>query len=377
MQTRWELGSELDWSNGLLMSFASKNLLPEKYELFSTASAALLSLGTLLNKNEGRRLRIHIPSFFCMDVVAKLSNVVDIFWYHDLPTQMSPDFSTLKTSPGDLILAVNLFGVRDGKVWQEWLNENKEAILIEDHSHDPFSPWAQQSTAHYAITSLRKTLPIPDGGIIYSPQNLELPRSTGIKSIGAYKRLTSMLLKRAFLSGIDISKDVYRQMDVKSQECFDKHELSDISELTANAVSDFTASILNHLNIPQFRRQREANIQHFVNLSLTGENLLWRHLVKSWPPGGVPLNVILLCQTQEIRDALNEHLISQNIFSSIHWLQPRKGISSNDPVAIDISSRILTIPSDQRYSIDDITHVAGIISNFFDRIEKQIFTHKQ
>jgi len=369
MQTRWELGSELDWSNGLLMSFASKNLLPEKYELFSTASAALLSLGSLLNKNEGRRLRIHIPSFFCMDVVAKLSNILDVCWYRDLPTEMSPDFSTLKTLPGDLILVVNLFGVRDEKVWQDWLTENEKAILIEDHSHDPFSPWAQQSTAHYAISSLRKTLPIPDGGIIYSPQYLELPRTSGIESFGAYRRLTSMLLKRAFLSGIDISKDVYRQMDVESQEYFDEHELSDISELTANAVSDFTANILNHLNIPHFRRQREANIRHFVNWNLSGENFLWKHLVKSWPPEGVPLSVILLCQTQEIRDALRKHLISQNIFAPIHWLQPRKGISSNDPLAIDLSSRILTIPTDQRYSIDDITYVAGIVGNFFDRIE--------
>lgn len=366
MQSMWELGSELDWSNGLLMSSASTDLLPEKYELFSTGTAALLSLASLLNKNEGKRLRIHIPSFYCMDVVAKLANLLDICWYRDLPTDVSPDFSTLKALPGDLVLAVNLFGVRDGKVWQDWLTENEKIILIEDHSHDPFSPWARQSTAHYATSSLRKTLPIPDGGILYSPQNLEMPKASAIQSFGACKRLTSMLLKRAFLSGIDISKDVYRQMDVESQEYFDEHELSDISELTANAVSDFTANILNHLNIPEFRRQREENIRHFVNWSLTEENYLWRNLIKSWYPGGVPLNIILLCQTQEIRDALRKHLISQNVFAPIHWLQPRKGISSNDPLAIDLSNRILTIPADQRYSVDDIARVASIVGDFFE-----------
>ena len=76
------------------------------------------------------------------------------------------------------MLAVNFFGIRKGKAWQDWLSQHKDIILIEDHTHDPFSTWAQQSTAHYAMASLRKTLPIPDGAILWSPQKMSLPKPT-------------------------------------------------------------------------------------------------------------------------------------------------------------------------------------------------------
>lgn len=359
MEKRWEVGSEFDWVNDVLLLSASNTLLPEPYELFSTGTAALLSIHSLLDNNKGRRLKLHLPSFYCMDVAAKLKTVFDICWYRDIPTQRKTDFN-INTSPGDVVLAVNLFGIREGKDWQDWQLQHNDVILIEDHSHDPFSDWAQQSTAHYAIASLRKTLPIPDGANIWSPQKMKLPLAAFEESFGAYKRLTAMLLKRAYLSGANISKDVYRRLDIESQE--------DLGNDNKSAVSAFTASILSSLNIAEYRRQREANIRQFISLLLTASNPNWTPLFSSWPDGAVPFNSALVCKNQEVRDTLRTYLISQNIFPAIHWPQPHKGISSNDTLAIDLSTRILTIPTDQRYSSDDIIRVAEILLNFSKNI---------
>lgn len=360
MAQRWEVGSEFDWLSDVLLLSGENTLLPEPYELFSTGTAALLSIHSLLARNKGQRLKLHLPSFYCMDVAAKLKSVFDLCWYRDLPTQKQPDFNSLNTSPGDLVLAVNLFGIREGKVWQDWLLQHDGVILIEDHSHDPFSVWAQQSIAHYAFASLRKTLPIPDGANIWSPQKMKLPKAASLESFGAYKRLTAMLLKRAYLSGVNISKDVYRRLDIESQEALGNDEKS--------AVSDFTASILSSLNITEFRRKREANIRKFISLVLDENNPNWKPLFSSWSSDAVPFNSIIVCKNQVIRDSLRTYLISQNIFAAIHWPQPHKGMCSNDSLAIDLSNRILTIPTDQRYDSDDIARVAEILLNFSKHI---------
>jgi hypothetical protein len=361
MQKRWEVGSEFDWLNDSVMLSGTHSLLPEDYELFSTGSACLLSLEPLLNQNQGHRLRLHIPSFLCMHFVAKLKTVYDCFWYRDLPTQEYPDFNSLNALPGDLVLAVNFFGVREGKIWQDWLLDHDDIILIEDHSHEPFSYLAQQSTAHYAMASLRKTLPIPDGAIIWSPRKMKLPKASSSRPSAADKRLTAMLLKRAYLSGANISKDTYRQLEIESGV-----ELDDKNN---SVVSSFTSNILTCLDISEFRRQRETNVRQFLNFSLTETHPHWMPLFTSWQEGSVPFNSIIVCQSGEIRDSLRKYLISQNIFPAIHWEQSTKETSSNDPLAIDLANRILTIPTDQRYSFDDVSCVTTKIKTFFKQYD--------
>ncbi|MDJ0734696.1 MAG: DegT/DnrJ/EryC1/StrS aminotransferase family protein [Nostocaceae cyanobacterium] len=364
MVKRWEIGSEFDWCNDFVMASGSQTLLPEKYELFSTGTATLFALEKLLNHKPERRLRLHLPSFLCMHFATKLKSIFEVHWYRDLPNQESPDFNSLNTLPGDLVLAVNLFGIREGKVWQDWLLDHDDIILIEDHSHDPFSPWASQSTAHYAIASLRKTLPVPDGGMIWSPQNLQLPKPFSSKSFGAEKRLTAMLLKQAYLSGANISKDVYRQLELESDEELDRENNC--------ASSSFTAHIISCLKIAEFRQSRETNVRQFINFILTERHSILMPLFHSWNPGYVPLNSIIVCQSKDIRDSLRKYLISQNIFPAIHWQQNILETSSNDPLAIDLSNRILTIPTDQRYSLDDIARIATTITEFLQTNDNTI-----
>jgi hypothetical protein len=269
MHKTWEIGSEFDWWDGLAVTSSASSLLPKTYELFSTGTSVLLSIRDHIKPN-AERLRLHLPSFFCMHVANKLKKVFDLCWYRDLPTESAPDFNTLEPLPGDLVLAVNLFGIRQGDSWQEWLSCHHDIVLIEDHTHDPFSPWTRQSNAHYAMASLRKTLPIPDGAIIWSPQNLELPKPVMKESFGASQKLTAMLLKRAYNNGGNISKEAYRNLQIQGENL--------LSQETSNTASSFTTNILHCLNLPELRRKREANIQFFLDLSLTVAHPDWQPL---------------------------------------------------------------------------------------------------
>ncbi|MDY6899993.1 MAG: DegT/DnrJ/EryC1/StrS aminotransferase family protein [Cyanobacteriota bacterium] len=357
MKQLWEVGSEFDWSNDLVSTIGEAANLPSDYQLFSTGCASLFGLEKILNHKRDKKLRLHLPCFFCMEAASKLTKAFDISWYRDLPNEKYPDLDTLDASSGDLVLAVNLFGIKSAQVWQDWSKANRGVILVEDHTHDPFSSWALQSQADYAMASLRKTLPIPDGAIIWSGKNLPLPKASQTQSDGAYKRLSAMLLKRAYLNGGNVSKDTYRQLEIESQDSLD--------DVENDKISDFSANVLSSLDIKQFRERREANIKHFLNLALSNQEKNWQPLFSSWENGSVPFNSIIVCQNRDIRDSLRKYLIGKSIFPAIHWPQPHNGMTSKDLDAIDLSNRILTIPTDQRYCLDDVGRVVTIIKEFF------------
>lgn len=352
---RWEVGSEFHWSDDALAQSSSETLFPETYELFSTGTGVLFSIERLL-KPDGSRLRLHLPTYFCIEVAQKMSRIFDLCWYRDLPTEAIPDFNTLNPLPGDLVLAVNLFGVKEGKPWQDWLTQQENIILIEDHSHDPFSLWAQQTTAHYAMASLRKTLPIPDGAMIWSGRKMELSRPSQSESPAATQKLTAMLLKRAYLMGADISKDSYRILQMEGEE----NLLND----GERAISHLTKNILFSLKITEMRKRREANIRKFLELVLKNPNDYWQPIFTDWKPGSVPFNSILLCKTNQIRQELRRFLSGENIFAPVHWSQPPDKVSGNDNLAFDLSNRLLTIPTDHRYSYNDIERVAAKVALF-------------
>lgn len=369
MEQLWEVGSEFDWSNDFISPIGETVNLPSRYELFSTGCASLFGLEKILNHKHQKKLKLHLPCFFCMEAAQKLAKVFDICWYRDLPTQIYPDLETLNPSSDDLVLAVNLFGIKSDQIWQDWQKNHGNVVLIEDHTHDPFSNWALESQADYAMASLRKTLPIPDGAIIWSGKNRPLPKASEGESEAAYKRLSAMLLKRVYLKGGKVNKDTYRQLEIESQDSLD--------DVLNDKISDFSANVLSSLDVTGFRKRREANIKYFINLSLSlpEQRQNWQPLFTKWSFGSVPFNSIILCQNREIRDSLRKYLISKNIFSPIHWSQPHNGMTSNDLEAIDLSNRILTIPTDQRYSLEDVSRVVENIKEFFTTTEKESYMY--
>jgi dTDP-4-amino-4,6-dideoxygalactose transaminase len=91
--------------------------------------------------------------------------------------------------------------------------------------------------------------------------------------------------------------------------------------------------------------------------------ILIGNLFSCWADSTVPFNTILLFEDGEIREKTRKHLISKNIFATVHWQQPKEELSSNDYFAIDLSNRLMTIPSDHRYTEHDMQRIIEEISN--------------
>ena len=72
-------------------------------------------------------------------------------------------------SSTDIILVCNHFGISEQSLFDSLIDS--PSLIIEDHTHDPWSPWSFGSRASYCFSSLRKTLPLPDGSVIWSPSS--------------------------------------------------------------------------------------------------------------------------------------------------------------------------------------------------------------
>jgi ectoine hydroxylase-related dioxygenase (phytanoyl-CoA dioxygenase family) len=361
---RWEVGSEFHWTAGSLGMLLQTAWLPTNYCLCGTGTAALMQLAHLLGD---RQRRIHIPSFFCMDVPFKLQKYFEVVFYQDLPTHDRPHFSSLSAMPGDIVVAVNFFGGRSGDCWQAWAMRHPDVILVEDHTQDPGSPWAQQSQADYCIASLHKTLPIPDGAILWSPKGLSLPLIAPVASAAAEMRLAAMLLKQRYLSGMDIEKSSYRELEIKGLDALESEE--------PNGVSIVTHHLLPLLNVAQLRQQRLDNYQTFLQSAASYPSGDWSPLLQTWPAGAVPFSGVMLCRSAQIRDQLRQYLIEHQIYPAIHWEQ-RQDMDTGDPQAQDLADRVLTLTLDQRYERQDVLAIMQVVHQFFEQRQEPRFMNK-
>ncbi|MBM2623300.1 hypothetical protein JIG36_48165 [Actinoplanes sp. LDG1-06] len=340
-----EIGSEFHWDPGLLGGV--EHNLPGR--LFATGCGAMTALLRRLN----RPGRLHVPSFFCMGVAEALSALMPVAWYHHRPDGHGPRLATLEARPGDIVLAQNLFGRETGEVWRDWITAHPDITVIEDHSHDPFGPWATTSISPYAVASLRKTLPVPDGGLLWSPQGLDVPVPFGPPAEGSHLKLAAMVLKAAWLNGSPVPKDAFR-----AQQQQGEHILLG-SEAPPSA---FTAAVLPALDIDAIRTASTRNARALEVLLDAADHPRATLLAPpgAWARGAAPFRVQLLCTDEPARNDLLRHLAGHGVYAPVHWRQG--SFRSDDDEAAALAARVLTVPVDHRCEPVDVHRVAAVLT---------------
>jgi len=222
-------------------------------------------------------------------------------------------------------------------------------VLVEDHSHDPFSPWAVGSNADYAFSSLRKTLPVPDGAILWSPRGLDLPPQPRQTAEGSELKLAAMLLKGRYLEngGDDALKERFRRLQIEGEEQLGRAPVAAASQAAREAV-------IGGAPLP-WRVRRADNAVHLLG-ALSGLEIA-EPLFDEWPAGAAPLGVVLLFESEETRDRARETLRQAGVYCPVHWPIERP---ASERVR-DLSARVLTIPTDWRYSAADMERVASFL----------------
>lgn len=307
---------------------------------------------------------LRVPSYFCQSVVAALrTSLVRLSAYRDGPDRPQIDFSELPDRLGSGILVVNYFGLRQkpGSAYCQ------NGFSIEDHTHDPFSPWAMTSQADWCVASLRKALPIPDGAVLWSPRGHPLPKAPGSDLIllgASADKLASMLLKALYLNGNYVEKEIFRKLALHGEAGFDKSGIG--------GMSPWSRALLPILLCKSWRQCRIRNHRTLTrSLDACGDV---RVMGAIRGPGIAPFSGIIVCRNAEVRERLRRELIRCNIYPAVLWSleQPLLGPIPTDQV--QLSRTMLSIHLDMRYGAEDMERVASVIKNlcnYGDRPGKQ------
>ena len=314
--------------------------------------------------------RIWMPDYFCYEVIEtiKQQTSIEVAFYEDSPLH-EVKVEELPFEEGDVLLRMNFFGMREFRS-----NKGIPVPVIEDHSHDPFGHWALYSDADWCISSIRKSLPLPEGGMMWSPkkslefsvessQDSQARMSDQRSSVGPVEGLKSnekiaelrwraMEMKAAYLRGEDVSKEEFRKLFVETEEWFDQAEPTLIDERTRDYIS-------NQFDLNLWlgaKRKNWALLSELVNKEhcqiMTAEH-----------ESCTMFSLVLLLENKEKRDELRKELIGRCVYPAILWNVPE---TASEESKI-FSERMLSIHCDGRYKEEDIRQLADILNRALEK----------
>lgn len=291
--------------------------------------------------------RLWVPSYHCQDSLAGLHrNGYELNYYNFTPAEdLEKAISSIPIELGDAVMVINHFGL-SGKPEIS----DRDFILIEDHSHDLISDWARTSDADWCFASLRKTLPIADGGILWSPRRKALPApppATLPATGNSEQRYEAMRLKARYLKGENVQKEDYLKIFRETEERFDS--------LPISAISQASKEIISALDIRGWYRAKKENwdiLRKSISSSKRCKVLEAQNIV------GTPFSLILLFDNTELRDRVRAALIENNVFPAILWSIP----DNVNRQSGNFGRNMLSIHCDGRYNSDHIKRLATIIN---------------
>lgn len=340
---RWEVGSdfhllELPWTASSPAPWGEHS-----HALFGAGRDPVIAIA---RAHAVRRL--WVPSYFCQDVLASWQAAgARLQVYADAPTDDPSD--QLALEPGDAVLATAYFGLRPPVRF-----EAEGVVVIEDHTHDPFARAAWESRADYCIASLRKTLPVPDGAVAWSPCGypIEPPSPADERRTRALlDRLTSMALKARYLRGESVTKETFRTCAVRGEQA--------LALGAPSRCSDFTAALLQEFPFDAWRRARAANHRAFVESFVANERA---QVLGASTDASVPFSVLLRFSDRRTRDAVREWLVQRSIYPAILWTLDAPVVEGIPPAHVALSGELLSVPCDGRYTGQTMERVARIVN---------------
>lgn len=344
---RWELGSHFH----LVAPTAAGGVgwpWPAAHHRLATGRAALVALVRHGLRTRGWR-RLWVPSHFCQEVLVPLVDAgMELVAYPAPAEQAGLPPIRVPAEPGDAVLDVNLFGFRTSSILARGWPDGVE--VVEDHTHDPLGVWAARSKADWCVASLRKTLPLPDGAVLWSPRGHALPPSPDpAPADGVETRLAAMALKREWLHGASDDRDRYRRLELDAERR--------LGEAPPAAMSGWSEALLAAMPAGRWRERRRAN-HRLLAAALDG---VPRARLLRPDPDAVPFAGTLLCDTAAMRDGLRERLIAARVYPPVLWPLEPAAVQGIPPEHVAASGRLLSLPCDFRYGADDVRRMARVV----------------
>ena len=249
-----------------------------------------------------------------------------------------------------VVVEVPIFSAPLPPAVRQALDSQPTALVIEDLTHTLLS--RERPARPHAIASIRKWLPIADGGLAVGSAT----PVDGAEDAFAEQRAGVMDAKWRWLRDGTGDKDAYLRGYSDWEHALDAGR-------GVRSMSAGSQARLEGADLAAVAASRRANYRTMRELVLLSPRI--GDEVTLFEPdladGAVPLGLPVICRR---RDALRRHLIRNQVYCPVHWPLPRAVAEGDFPMAQRRNRELMTLVIDQRYGPLDMARVATLIEDF-------------
>lgn len=281
----------------------------------------------------GRPRRVWLPRYACVSLSEVLheERIEHACYRIDEQLRLA---QAVPLEPGEWLLYINYFGVRDGYA-RQLLERYDPGSVVMDCSQSLFSaPFNCLATLY----SPRKFVGVPDGGLLVTEAAVPPPKEVDTRS---FERLSPLIKRIAF----------------SPESGYQEHHQTDraLGEGEPMRMSALTSHLLRRIDAGRVGARRIANFGLL-------HQLLGRHnQLELEPPAVPPMCYPLLTGHAGLR----EFLIDRRIFVPRYW----SDLDRAHPcfyVERSLSTRLVALPCDQRYGEDHVHRIAQACIDYLE-----------
>lgn len=300
-----------------------------------------------------------LPAYLCSSMIQPFKEAnIPIDFFH-INEDLSIDIDHLNTlieqANPNVLVFVNYFGFPVSNREKLALNEVKgRCWVIEDCAQGSLIESdipVVGNIGHFALTSFRKYLPVPDGGLLVNNSSIPLPRLQFESSDLVNGTLLAKFLRYEYFRIGEEDPNIeetYLKLFSESARQLDNY-------IPINAMSAVAEKLLSDINLSEAMKIRRNNFSVLLEAFADMPELrqIGRPLITDLPEGVSPLAFPIRVPSR-YRDNLRENLIKLRVFCPVHWpspleLEPRYFNKENE-----LSKQMLGLPIDQRYCRTDM-----------------------
>ena len=330
------IGGEFEIDMSLQREFVPQ---PDVYYYASGRTALyqiLRSLAPFHNK-------LWLPDWLCHTMVDAVEKAGFEYCFYELDADFKATINALDKSgfkDGEAVLMINYFGLQDlTGISKSIKDAYPNAVVIED---DVQAYWVfsekDNPFADYRFTSLRKALPVPDGGLVKAKR--PMPMATGENTFASLKIKAGAMKFHRGEEGI--SDEDYLRLFKEGDKL--------IPENYESVMSPDSQRLLAGTDLEKAKKQRQANASQLI----TGLEELG---IKPMIPVSADSTPLFVPIYLENRDDVRRRLFQHEVFCPVHW--PLDGMLVKR--GADMSKHELSLIVDQRYKEINMSFIVNLI----------------
>jgi hypothetical protein len=356
-----EIGSEFNITSGFNdITCNNLNNVEKDYHDCMYIRNGRESIGFILDEIDLNTKFAILPSYICESMLEPFLNRGYSVEYFEVDENFNPNIEEVKkllNKNPDIIFVIDWFGMNKNQEIVSLVREKCENTkILADFTHSYFNSFSFIKP-DFIIVSLRKWFALPDGAIAINCNHNFKNKVKFVNNSFYEKRKEAMLIKTRYLNCRQKNLKIkYRKLFLEAERLLDGGK-------TIVGISPFSLSLIEKTDFKFMKTRRRENFNALYNL-IRNNTYIHPIVNKEMESFECPFSFPILLENE--RDKLQLYLVQNEVYCPVLWPLPQY-VYSKYKIPAYLSKNMLSIPCDQRYSINDMEYVADTINKFWGK----------